>query len=40
MIVDTKVEGWGGGGLSRSDKMQENIRTGGGACMLEGKYCG
>ena len=29
MIVDTKVEGWGGGGLSWSDKMQENIRTGG-----------
>ena len=28
MIVDTKIEGWGGGGLTRSDKMQENIRIG------------
>ena len=28
MIVDTKIEGWSGGGLTRSDKMQENIRNG------------
>ena len=35
MIVDTKVEGWSGGGLARSDKMQENIRNGGGRVCLK-----
>ena len=33
--MDTKIEGWGGGGLAWSDKMQENIRNGGERVCLE-----